>query len=205
MTYTFIIKNEKAVRNKRFRIIIGNTENACTYVILNQKWVNVKIEVRFRSSLHYINFLPGAANGLHPLQGFVIVADVPLVRGHGVDLALVRDPQAPQNNSSPDSTDSDQSANDDTSDDGDDEAGAGDDNPSDEDGVNHDGVPAQIAMWSRDRTNVYIEKKEKRICVRIFFEIATFWVFTVYDSIIYPINKDPLLDRILKPSGRNRE
>jgi hypothetical protein len=103
--------------------------------------VNVKIEVRFVFNLHYINFLPGAANGLHPLQGFVIVAHVPLIRGHGVDLALVRDPQAPQNDSGPDSTDSDQSANDNTSDDGDDEAEAGDDNPSDE-----DGMPAQNAM-----------------------------------------------------------
>jgi hypothetical protein len=103
--------------------------------------VNVKIEVRLLFGLHYINFLPGAANGLHPLQGFVIVADVPLVRGHGVDLALVRDPQVPQNDSDSDSTDSEQNASDDTSDDGDDEAGAGDDNHHDEDGVIHDGVP----------------------------------------------------------------
>ncbi len=51
------------------------------------------IQISFQPNLHRVVFLPGAANGLQPLQGFVVVADIPLVPGHGVILALVRDPQ----------------------------------------------------------------------------------------------------------------
>ncbi len=100
-------------------------------------------QVFFHSSKK-VKFLPGVVNGRHPFQGYTVVADVPLVNGHEIQLSLVRDHQVEVIDLVSDSSDSDDNIDD--NDRGNDTSSVS----SNDDNEQQDGRDGRVVVWSEE-------------------------------------------------------